>query len=272
MIDHKSLSRDPDTSIPYCNSRLPNTDAKCRVVSLRGLTDYTDALNLQYAAQKAVREGCLGNTLYFLEHAPVITIGRGAGATDKDLIATREELAQRSIAVLDVDRGGETTYHGPGQLVGYSIVDLNAQGRNLHRYLRALEQVVISALRDYDVAAQTISGLTGVWVGDRKIAAIGIKVSRWVSMHGFSLNIDADLAVMRRDIVPCGIADRGVVSLRELGVAASRNDLEASLAKHWSRAFGTDEAVAVATDLSREATFVINALDGGIGNFEGENS
>ena len=238
------------------------TTRNCRVVLLAGLTNYTDALQLQYAAQQAVRQGRLANTLYLLEHSPVITIGRGAGSGDKDLISSRANLEQRSIAVIDADRGGDTTYHGPGQLVGYSIVDLSEYGRNLHRYIRSLEQIVISALADHDIAAGTISGLTGVWTGDLKVAAIGIKVSRWVSMHGFSINIDADLGVMRRDIVPCGISDKGVTSLRELGSNVSREILQASVAQHWFKIFGDVSCTSVARqEFDGERTYVKSILD-----------
>ena len=213
-----------------------------RIVSLVGAVTYADALRLQYAAQKAVQQQLMPNTLYLLEHAPVITLGRGTAGIDKDFITSRAELEARGITIVEADRGGDTTYHAPGQLVGYSIVDLQKFGRDLHHYLRTLEAVIIQVLSRFGVPAQTVPGLTGVWVGERKIAAIGIKVSRWVSMHGFSINNDLDLTVMRRDIVPCGIADKGVVSLRELGVRVPRQELESALLQDWSTRFGNERS------------------------------
>ena len=264
MIESQIQTQAPETLPAQLGTRYAPADTiqrECRVVSLPGLTDYTDALQLQYAAQQAVRKGSLADTLYLLEHRPVITIGRGAGSNDKDLISSRADLEKRSIAIVDADRGGDTTYHGPGQLVGYSLVDLSRYGRDLHRYIRSLEQIVISSLADHSVDATTLPGLTGVWIGGSKIAAIGIKVSRWVSMHGFSINIDADLSVMRRDIVPCGIADKDVVSLRELGSKASREALEASLAWHWSKTLGIAASAPVLhSNISTETSYVASSL------------
>lgn len=154
------------------------------------------------------------DTLLLLEHPPTITLGRGAD--DADLLTDIPTLTERGLTVVRTDRGGEITYHAPGQIVGYPILDLRAHGQDLHRYLRDLEEVLIRALDDFGLRGERISGLTGVWVDGAKIAAIGIKVSRWVSTHGFALNIHPDLSPMRRDFVPCGIKDRGVTSLAEL--------------------------------------------------------
>lgn len=153
------------------------------------------------------------DTLLLLEHPATITLGRGTD--DADLLTDAQELSARGIAVVRTDRGGEITYHAPGQIVGYPILDLRAHGQDLHRYLRDLEEVLVRALNTFGLRGERIPGLTGVWVDGAKIAAIGIKVSRWVSMHGFALNIAPDLSPMRRDFIPCGIKDRDVTSLAE---------------------------------------------------------
>ena len=138
-----------------------------------------------------------------------------------------------------VDRGGEITAHGPGQAVGYPILDLRGHGQDLHRYLRDLEQVMMDTMGDYGLVGERVPGLTGVWVGGRKIAAIGIKVSRWVSTHGWALNVSNDLSAFRQDIVPCGIKDRDVTSLAEcLGAdCPPLAEVQARLAGHFARVF-----------------------------------
>ena len=154
------------------------------------------------------------DTLLLLEHPPTITLGRGSH--EADLLTDEASLRARGIGVERVDRGGEVSYHGPGQLVGYPILDLRGHGQDLHRYLRDLEEVLIRTLGVWGLEGKRVPGRTGVWVQDRKIAAIGIKVSRWVSMHGWALNITTDLTPFREDFVPCGIRDRDVISLAEL--------------------------------------------------------
>ena len=162
----------------------------------------------------AAAGGEIPDTLLLLEHPPTITLGRRTQR--EDLLTPPERLRAEGIAVVEADRGGEITYHAPGQLVGYPILDLKEHGQDLHRYLRDLEETLIGALAAFGIAGERMPGLTGVWVGDDKIAAMGIKVSRWVSMHGFALNVTADLSPMRRDFVPCGVRDKGVTSLAEL--------------------------------------------------------
>lgn len=182
--------------------------------------------------------GVLGDTLLLLEHPPTITLGRGTN--DADLLTDIPTLRAGGIAVERADRGGEITYHAPGQLVGYPVLDLRAHGQDLHRYLRDLEEVLIRTLAQFGLAGGRIPGLTGVWVGGAKIAAIGIKVSRWVSMHGFALNVNPDLSPMRRDIVPCGIKDRGVTSLAELlpGGGPTRAEVEPRVVAAFAGVFG----------------------------------
>lgn len=186
----------------------------CRVVSCPELTPYPVALAWQGGLAARRGRGEIPDTLLLLEHPPTITLGRGTD--EADLRTSRADLAARGIAVERVDRGGEVSYHGPGQLVGYPVLDLRRHGQDLHRYLRDLEEVLILTLRVFGLNGTRVPGRTGVWVDDAKVAAIGIKVSRWVSTHGWGLNVTTDLAPFRRDFVPCGIRDRGVTSLAEL--------------------------------------------------------
>ncbi|BDI31793.1 octanoyltransferase [Capsulimonas corticalis] len=185
----------------------------CHILSIQEPQPYAQTLAQQYALVEQRRAGQIPDTLLLLEHTPTVTVGKTA--QPGDLLTDREELARRGIAVETVDRGGEITYHGPGQLVGYPILDLRQHGQDLHRYLRDLEEVLIQTVGEFGLEGTRKAGLTGVWIGERKIAAIGIKVRQWVTMHGFALNIHNDLASYRRDFVPCGIRDRGVTSLAE---------------------------------------------------------
>jgi lipoyl(octanoyl) transferase len=151
--------------------------------------------------------------LLLTEHHHVYTIGKTGN--EHHLLAGRDELERRNIALVFNDRGGDITYHGPGQLVGYPILDLRGYYLDLHRYLRDLEEVVIMALAAYDIAAGRLPGYTGVWVGGNKICALGIKTRDWVTMHGFALNVSTDLNLFER-IIPCGIFEHGVTSMKEI--------------------------------------------------------
>ena len=166
-----------------------------------GRLGYAAALSLQ---EELVAARCRGGAdiLILLEHEPVVTLGRGARA--EHLLQSPAELARRGVTLAECSRGGDVTWHGPGQLVGYPIVDLAARGRDLHRYLRDLEEVLIRTLAAFDVAAGRIPGKTGVWVGAAKIASVGVAVRRWVAWHGFALNVAPDLAGFDA-IVPCGL-------------------------------------------------------------------
>ena len=183
----------------------------CQVVHL-GLVEYRRAWDEQVFLAQAVRDGSQPNTLLLLEHPHVFT--RGRLSKPEHLFLTEVELAEQGVAVVDTDRGGQVTYHGPGQLVGYPIVNLRNWGGPL-KYLRTLEQVIIQTLADLGVAAGLVPGLTGVWIGGAKVAAIGVKISQGVAYHGFSLNVNPDLSYYDH-IVPCGITDRDVTSLKEL--------------------------------------------------------
>jgi len=186
---------------------------RCCLVAHVGLLPYGQALALQEAVHAARADGRIADVLVLLEHPPTIT--RGRSAQDAHLLARPEVLASQGIEVHDIARGGDFTIHEPGQLVGYPIIDLSARGRDLHGYLRALEEVLIHALAYHGVSGERVPGLTGVFAGGGKVAAIGVQVRRWVSLHGFAVNVANDLATFAH-IVPCGIQDRPVVSLRRL--------------------------------------------------------
>jgi len=186
-----------------------------------GRVGYADALDLQRTLVEDRKADRIGDVLLLVEHPPVLTLGvRGDGGRSH-ILATPDALAADDIEVFETGRGGDVTYHGPGQLVGYPIVSLKPDRCDVHRYVRDLEEVLIRTMADYGVAAERVSGLTGVWVGREKVAAIGVRISRWVTSHGFALNVTTDLAHFNL-IVPCGIADRGVTSLARL---TGRNDL-----------------------------------------------
>jgi lipoyl(octanoyl) transferase len=194
----------------------PTTDRDQRRLAVRrlGVVAYAAAWELQreLAAQRAAE--AIPDTLLLLEHPPTYTIGRSGG--HDHLLVAPAELSARGATLVEVDRGGDITYHGPGQLVGYPILQIKNHGRDLHRYLRMLEQVIIDTLASYDLAGRRFPGYTGVWVGDEKIAAIGIRVNaRGVTSHGFALNVTTDLADFAA-IVPCGISGYGVTSLERL--------------------------------------------------------
>ncbi len=203
-----------------------------------GSIPYADALLLQRSLVEDRRAGRIPDTLLLVEHPHVITLGvRGDGGRSH-ILATPDALDARGVAVLETGRGGDITYHGPGQIVGYPIIDLNPDRRDVHRYVRDLEDVLIRTTADYGVAAARVAGLTGVWVGREKIAAIGVRIARWITSHGFALNVTTDLAYFDL-IVPCGIADRGVTSLeRLLGRTVDRVEVEDRIAAHFAGVFG----------------------------------
>lgn len=199
-----------------------------------GQVPYDEALALQQALVAARKADHIPDTLLLLAHPHVITlgvrasIGRGrggdaAGDGSSNILASRAQLAALGVAVSETGRGGDVTYHGPGQIVGYPIVDLRPDRQDVHRYVRDLEDVLIRACADVGVTAERLPGATGAWVrhatrGYEKVAAIGVRISRWITSHGFALNVTTDLDYFRL-IVPCGIADKGVTSLQALGVS-----------------------------------------------------
>ncbi len=186
--------------------------------------------------------GAIRDVLLLLEHPPTYTLGRAT--KPGHLLVSEAALAEQGIALIESDRGGDITFHGPGQVVGYPILKLSQHGGDLLRYLRMLEQVLIVALAEYGVAGGRIPGLTGVWVGEEKIAAIGVKLSAsGVTQHGFALNVTTDLRYFQQ-IIPCGIADKGVTSLeRLLGAAPPRAEVELRVAAAFGEVFGVEMLV-----------------------------
>jgi len=180
-----------------------------------GLMPYGEALALQRALVEDRRADRIPDTLLLVEHPHVITLGvRGDGGRSH-ILATPETLAARGVEIHETGRGGDITYHGPGQLLGYPIIDLTPDRCDVHKYVRDLEDVLIRTVSEYGVAGERVEGLTGVWVGREKLAAIGVRIARWVTSHGFALNVTTNLDYFNL-IVPCGIADRGVTSLARL--------------------------------------------------------
>lgn len=183
-------------------------------ISRLGLVPYGEALALQQRLVDARRTGGIPDTLLLLEHPHVVTIGvRRGGAAN--VVATPERLAELGVELFETGRGGDVTYHGPGQIVAYPILDLKPDRQDVHRYVRDLEEVMIRVCRELGLDAGRLSGLTGVWVGGEKIGAIGVRISRWITSHGFAFNVNTDLDYFRL-IVPCGISDRGVTSVAKL--------------------------------------------------------
>jgi lipoyl(octanoyl) transferase len=178
-----------------------------------GRVGYADALATQRATADLVRAGTAPETLFLLTHPPVVTMGRRA--TEKNVLLSREELASRGVEVVETDRGGDVTFHGPGQVVGYPILDLRRRGLGPHTYLRFLEGKLIDVLAGYGVEAFRDPDYTGVWTKAGKIAAMGIRVSAGVSLHGFALNVNTDLAYFGL-IVPCGIQGRPVATMEQV--------------------------------------------------------
>jgi lipoyl(octanoyl) transferase len=203
-----------------------------------GLVPYAEALTQQRALVEERRAGQVGDLLLFVEHPHVLTLGvRGDGGRSH-VLASADALAARGVEIFETGRGGDITYHGPGQIVGYPIIDLNPDRRDVHRYVRDLEDVLMRTAADYGVAATRVEGLTGVWVGREKLAAIGVRIARWITSHGFALNVTTDLDYFEL-IVPCGIADRGVTSLeRLLGRTVDRREVEDRIAAHFAGVFG----------------------------------
>jgi len=185
--------------------------------------------------QNAKLESCLdtgSETVLLLEHEPVYTIGR---LPDKSSL---RGLSQLPYPVFETNRGGQATYHGPGQLVGYPILDLRVRGRDLHTYLRNLENLLIDLLDDFEISASRVEGKTGVWIDNRKIASIGVGVRKWVTMHGFALNVSSDLHGFQH-IIPCGIADVRMTSIsRELSKEISLETVRERMNPHLRRYFG----------------------------------
>jgi lipoyl(octanoyl) transferase len=201
-----------------------------------GRVPYAQGLDLQAHLVAERQKGRIPDTLLLLEHDPVFTLGRNARM--ENFLLSPEALRARGFDVFETGRGGDVTYHGPGQVVGYPILDLSPDRCDVHRYVRDLEEVMIRTCADYGIEAGRVAGMTGVWVGDEKIGAIGVRIARWVTSHGFALNVSTDLAPFGM-IVPCGIRGRGVTSLvQRLARPVAVEEVAARLPRHLASVLG----------------------------------
>ena len=206
-----------------------------------GRIDYQDALDLQRDLVEQRKRGEIADQLLLLEHPDVITLGVKTRSDRSHIVASEAALAAEGIGVFETGRGGDVTYHGPGQLVGYPIIDLKPDRCDVHRYVRDLEDVLIGAVAEFGIPAGRVKGLTGIWVGaegnEHKLAAIGVRISRWVTSHGFALNVNTDLSRFGL-IVPCGIADKGVTSMAHLlGHPVAMDEVADAVARQFARVF-----------------------------------
>jgi len=207
------------------------------VVRRLGFVGYAEGLQLQktLVAQRAEDE--IDDTLLLLQHPHVLTLGVKAGESRDHVLATPARLAELGVEMHETGRGGDVTYHGPGQIVGYPIISLKPDRCDVHQYVRDLEEVMIRVTGEYGYQAGRIAGLTGAWVDAEKIGAIGVRIQRWVTSHGFAFNVSTDLGFFRL-IVPCGISDRGVTSLRNLtGRDIPIPEVEDHLVRHFCSVF-----------------------------------
>ncbi|MGA3164739.1 MAG: lipoyl(octanoyl) transferase LipB [Terriglobia bacterium] len=209
----------------------------CQIEQL-GRVDYAVAGDLQKEKVAQRKAGAIPDTLLLLEHPHVYTLGRNARR--ENLLVSEEDLAARGARVFQTDRGGDVTYHGPGQLVGYPILDLTQHRRDISWYMRSLEEVFIHTARDFGVEAVRLPGAAGVWVGNDKLVAMGVHLSRWVTSHGFALNVNTDLRYFEW-IVPCGLPDKGVTSLAKLlGRPVDMEAVAERVVEHFGAVFGLD--------------------------------
>jgi lipoyl(octanoyl) transferase len=218
-----------------------NTNRRICAASFLGLVSYSDGLRLQESAVERLRSGDAPEQLLLLEHPHVFTLGRGADSAN--ILADQQQLETNSVEVHETGRGGDVTYHGPGQLVGYPIINLKPDRCDVHRYVRDIEEVLIRTIAEFGVTGTRIGGLTGVWVGNEKIGAIGVRIARWITSHGFALNVNTDLSYFKM-IVPCGIADKGVTSLSRLvGRSIDTREVAQASALNFGRVFGREMVV-----------------------------
>ena len=217
---------------------LPGALGASRRLDVRrlGLVPYAEGLELQRVLVDERKADRIPDTLLLLQHPHVVTIGVKKDGRSH-IIATPEQLAARGVEVFETGRGGDVTYHGPGQLVGYPILDLHPDRRDVHRYVRDLEEVMIRVCAGYGLAADRITGMSGAWIGNEKIGAIGVRISRWVTSHGFAFNVTTDVEFFNL-IVPCGIVDRGVTSLAaQLGRSPHMREVEDRFEEHFASVF-----------------------------------
>ena len=209
-----------------------------KVIDL-GYMDYQSTWDLQKGYHQKVLNGDTTDTLLLVEHESVYTLGKNAN--ENHLLQSAPEDAK----IFHIERGGDITYHGPGQLVGYPILDLHRYTTSISWYMRRLEQVIIDTLNEYEIKADVKEGLTGVWVGDEKIGAQGVRISRWVTMHGFALNVNTDLDYYS-GIIPCGIFEYGVTSMEKIiGKKLNMGEVKKSILKSFHQAFQNQEKAGV---------------------------
>src|SRR5579863_3199967 len=230
---------------------VPLTNMKSALQVELGFIGYREAFALQQRLVAARKEGLIEDVLLFCEHPHVITLGRNGKRAN--LLASENVLRQKGVEFHETDRGGDITYHGPGQIVGYPIVDLGAIRRDVHWYVRMLEEAMIRATSEFGIAARRVEGKTGIWVdaseNEEKLAAIGVHISRWVTSHGFAYNVATDLRYFEL-IVPCGIAERKATSLEKLlGRAVKRNEAAPRIVEHFGEVFGREPRQATREEL-----------------------
>ena len=227
------------------------------IVHRLGVVDYAQGLAMQQALVEQRRAGEVPDTLLLLEHPAVITLGVKGDGGRANIVASDEELTRLGIGVHEARRGGDVTYHGPGQIVGYPIINLDPDRRDVHRYVRDVEEVMIRVCADYGLEAGRMQGMTGAWLRAStdqaaKIGAIGVRISRWITSHGFAFNVSTDMRHFQL-IVPCGLVGHGVTSLaEELGRDVLLPEVEDALARHFGEVFG--RAVSSASATPRPAT------------------
>ncbi len=219
--------------------RVPSALRRFEVRQL-GVIDYQQALDLQRALVERRKSDEIADQLLLLEHPDVITLGVKTRSDRSHILESDASLAAQGVEVFETGRGGDVTYHGPGQLVGYPIIDLKPDRCDVHRYVRDLEETLIQAVAEFGISAGRIQGLTGIWVGQEKLAAIGVRISRWVTSHGFALNVSTDLSRFGM-IVPCGITDRGVTSMeRLLGRRVAMDEVAQAVIRGFATVFAAE--------------------------------
>jgi lipoyl(octanoyl) transferase len=232
-----------------------SAEKDCFVVYL-GRIGYAQALAMQMQLCKAKREGFAPDVLLLLEHPHTITLGRNANP--ENLLVSGTELDARNVPLFNADRGGDITYHGPGQLVGYPIIQLEKGERDIHLYMYNLEHSLIQLLALHKIAAGRAEGMTGVWSNGRKIASMGVHISRWITRHGFALNVNTDLSFFRL-IIPCGLADKQMTSMQEmLGARLELRDIAEQYAMEFGSIFHRRITTISEDELCREAELCVD--------------
>jgi lipoyl(octanoyl) transferase len=232
-----------------------SAEKDCLAVYL-GCIGYAQALALQMQLCKAKKEGFVPDVLLLLEHSHAITLGRNAN--HKNLLVCETELETRGVEIFDTDRGGDITYHGPGQLVGYPIIQLEKGERDVHLYMYNLEESIIRLLALHNIEGGRYEGMPGVWSGGRKIASMGVHISRWITRHGFALNVNTDLSFFSL-IVPCGLADKRMTSMQvTLGTHLEPKDVAGQYAAEFGNVFRRRIARISEDDLYRETRLSVD--------------